>query len=134
MRTSTRYNWVFLMQVSVGPNQDLFILSFLFTTAHGFVLAGNELASLPRQLRCLSSTLTELDLSFNSLTALHVDLVLLKCLRVLNLSNNNLLYFPSGSRFRVSETIRVSKMEIFIIILFWYQIMITIQAEANLFR
>ncbi|VDK47443.1 unnamed protein product [Cylicostephanus goldi] len=60
------------------------------------LLTGNRLDSIPREIRQLSSTLAELDVSCNSLKTIPSDMALLKMLRVLNLRQNLLECFPSG--------------------------------------
>ncbi|KAK6763326.1 hypothetical protein RB195_023870 [Necator americanus] len=59
------------------------------------LLNGNRLDSIPHEIRQLSSTLAELDLSCNLLRSIPVDIALLKMLRVLNLRRNLLEQFPS---------------------------------------
>ncbi|VDM74907.1 unnamed protein product [Strongylus vulgaris] len=60
------------------------------------LLTGNRLDSIPREIRQLSSTLSELDVSCNFLRSIPPDIALLKMLRVLNLRQNFLECFPSG--------------------------------------
>ncbi|CAJ0609525.1 unnamed protein product [Cylicocyclus nassatus] len=59
------------------------------------LLTGNRLDSIPREIRQLSSTLAELDVSCNFLKSIPPDIALLKMLRVLNLRQNLLECFPS---------------------------------------
>ncbi|KAJ1350239.1 hypothetical protein KIN20_005981 [Parelaphostrongylus tenuis] len=59
------------------------------------LLTGNRLESIPREIRQLSTTLAELDVSCNLLKTVPADIALLKMLRVLNLRNNLLEQFPS---------------------------------------
>ncbi|CAI4226315.1 unnamed protein product [Auanema sp. JU1783] len=59
------------------------------------LLTGNRLDTIPREIRQLSSTLTELDLSYNFLNRIPADIALLKMLRVLCLKKNLLDQFPS---------------------------------------
>uniref|UniRef100_A0A1I7WPN6 Leucine-rich repeat protein soc-2 homolog n=1 Tax=Heterorhabditis bacteriophora TaxID=37862 RepID=A0A1I7WPN6_HETBA len=59
------------------------------------LLTGNRLETIPREIRQLSSTLTELDISCNHLRSLPADIALLKMLRVLILRQNLLDQFPS---------------------------------------
>ncbi|KAE9419591.1 hypothetical protein Angca_007417, partial [Angiostrongylus cantonensis] len=59
------------------------------------LLTGNRLESIPREIRQLSTTLAELDVSCNFLKSVPADIALLKMLRVLNLRKNLLEQFPS---------------------------------------
>ncbi|KAE9555928.1 hypothetical protein FO519_000908 [Halicephalobus sp. NKZ332] len=59
------------------------------------LLSGNQIQSIPREIRQLENCLTELDVSWNKLTELPSDISLLKSLRVLNVANNKLTELPS---------------------------------------
>ncbi|XP_030242388.1 leucine-rich repeat and calponin homology domain-containing protein 2 isoform X3 [Drosophila navojoa] len=58
------------------------------------LVSNNRLASLPDELGRLDQTLTDLDASYNQLTALPVRLGELRSLRALSLRSNQLLYLP----------------------------------------
>ncbi|VDM54821.1 unnamed protein product [Angiostrongylus costaricensis] len=71
------------------------------------LLTGNRLESIPREIRQLSTTLAELDVSCNFLKSVPADIALLKMLRVLNLRKNLLEQFPSVVRgFREADFAR----------------------------
>ncbi|VDN56858.1 unnamed protein product [Dracunculus medinensis] len=59
------------------------------------LLSGNRLESIPREIRQLSASLNELDVSCNRLKRIPADFALLKYLRVLNLRDNQLTQLPS---------------------------------------
>ncbi|EPB75625.1 leucine Rich repeat-containing domain protein [Ancylostoma ceylanicum] len=59
------------------------------------LLTGNRLSSIPREIRQLSTTLVEFDVSCNFLTSIPADIALLKMLRVLNLRRNLIESFPT---------------------------------------
>ncbi|XP_034472711.1 leucine-rich repeat and calponin homology domain-containing protein isoform X3 [Drosophila innubila] len=58
------------------------------------LVSNNRLATLPDELGRLDQTLTDLDASYNQLTALPVRLGELRTLRSLSLRSNQLLYLP----------------------------------------
>ncbi|CAJ0583368.1 unnamed protein product, partial [Mesorhabditis spiculigera] len=59
------------------------------------ILSGNWFEHIPREIRQLSCTLYELDISCNNLKSIPSEVALLKCLRILNLRKNCLDQFPA---------------------------------------
>ncbi|VDM95399.1 unnamed protein product, partial [Thelazia callipaeda] len=86
-----------LTYLDLSGNQLMNIPAALFTVPlEILLLTGNRLESIPREIRQLSNSIRELDISYNKLTSLPADIGLLKSLRVLNVRDNQLTQLPSG--------------------------------------
>lgn len=77
-----------------GNQLKLLPSTLFFLRLKVLLLSGNQIESIPREIRQLENCLTELDISWNKLVEVPSDISLLKSLRVLNVSNNNITELP----------------------------------------